>query len=102
MPMAATGTGLAGWIEGIHLPYLRSIQHSLVRKLPEEFRPACVRNGLGKTMVPHHVLDFQMLDGNCLILPDQCRGSLVQEVPSDIRYPLMHTGDTDAGFASVR
>ena len=100
--VSAMGTGLAGRIERVHLAYVRSVQDGLVRELPEEFRPACIRDGLGKSMVSHHVPDSQMFDGNGLILPDQCRGRLVQKISSDIRNPFMHTGDTDAGFGSVR
>ena len=96
------GTGLAGRIEGIHLQHIRPIQNCLVLQLPKEFRPAYIRDCLGKTMIFHHILDVQVLNGNGLILPDQCRRCFVQEISSDIRNPFMHTGDTDAGFGSVR
>ena len=64
MPMPATGTSLARRVEGIDLQDGRAAPCSFVSEQAEELRPARVRDCPRKMMIPQHILDLQVLDGD--------------------------------------
>ena len=64
MPMPATGTSLARRVKGIDLQDGRAAPCSFVSEQAEELRPARVRDCPRKMMIPQHILDLQVLDGD--------------------------------------
>ena len=83
MPMPAAETSLARRVEGIDLQDGRTAPCSLVSEHSKERRPARVRNGTRKMVVPQHIPDLQVLDGDHLVFADQPCCELLQEVLAD-------------------
>ena len=96
IPMPAIGTSLARRVEGINLQDGRAAPRSLVSEYSEELRPTRVRDCPRKMVVPQHILDLQVLDGNDLVFVNEPCGELLQEVLADVFDMFMDSGDANA------
>src|SRR5260370_6478140 len=85
----------------VNLDQVASIPLRFVGELPDELRPAHVRDGLGQLGVLHHVLDCQRLHADRLVFTDQACGELVQEVTAAISDAGMDTSHVLSGPGSV-
>jgi len=52
-------------------------------------------------VIPQHILDLQVLDGDDLVFVNEPCGELLQEVPADIPDMLVDAGDADALLVAV-
>jgi len=99
--MAAAGARLARRVEGVHLQDGRTAPCSLVSEHSKERRPARVRNGTRKMVVPQHIPDLQVLDGDHLVFADQPCCELLQEVLADVSDMLVNAGNADTLLVAV-
>ena len=98
---AAMAAALARWEELVDLVDMTAVPGPFVDKLPYEFRPGSIGEGLGKAMVLHHVLNSQILGMDDLVFVYQPKALPVLKIRSLIRYFLMLSGHPGFRLESV-
>ena len=71
---------------------------SLSFKQLSEYPPGCIGKRESQTMVPYHVGNFQVFNGNGLIAVDIIVGSFMEGILTLVRNVLMDTSDLVLGF----
>lgn len=98
---AANAAGLGTCIGPAHGYDVPSVPLALVNEFPRELSPRGVSDVSGQPVVFQHISDFQVLQTDRAILPDQFRTQFLQEILPLERDPLMKSGNADPGLLPV-
>jgi len=98
----ARRAGFRAGIPAVHGDNGPAVPLRLVLQHGPELRPASAGDRAGQPPVADHAGHVQVLDRDHVVLADQARTGLVQEVPPLISHPGMHPGDLDDPLCAVR
>ncbi len=99
--LAARRTDLRRGEPGVCLDERPSIEGTFVFQLSDEFVPADVPDGLRHLVVLHHILRFQCLHDDDLVLVNDPSRQLVKEVLALVRDLLMSLGEDQPGLFTI-
>lgn len=75
---------------------MTTVPSAFVLNLSDEFRPASVRNGLGKLAITYHSGHIEIFKRDDAVESHKALGMLVQEISTLIRYLFVQSSDLDA------
>src|SRR6266480_998467 len=99
--MAAVKAPLGGRIPFVNLDNGTTIPCRFVLKLPDQFSPTYITDGLSQRVVLNHMLDLQTLDAYDLVFADGLSREFVLIVSSAIGNLLMDASNLQTSFGPV-
>ena len=97
----ANAAQLGRWEERVYLDERSPIPFAFVFEQANEIAESGIRNDPSQAAILEHVLGAERLHNNHLVLVNESSAPLLKKVCSDIRYPLMNLGDSQASLLSV-
>ena len=89
-------TSLRRWIETVYLHDLLAIPFCFIGKHINKSTPACISNGLGKTMISRHTLYIQIFDTNGIISSNKRYRTLMQVVNTTVTNLFVKFGNFES------
>jgi hypothetical protein len=99
--MAAIKAPLGRRIPLVNLDHATTIPRRFVLKLPDQFSPTYVTDGLSQSVVLNHMLDLQTLDAYDLVFADGLSREFVLIVSSAIGNLLVDASNLQTSFGPV-
>ena len=99
--MIVSGPNQSIEITPVYLDERSPIPCAFVFQHANEIAESGIRNYSSKAAILEHVLGAQRLNNNHLVLMNELSAQLLKKVCSNIRYPLVNLGDSNASLLSV-